>query len=151
MKKLFLLFVISLFNSQCGYEKVYSGKNLNLSIKKIKKENNFINNELSDALLNILSKKKSDNSLELEIKSNKFTEVKSKDSEGNPYNYVLKIETKIIAIDEMGKEYTKIFTKKMNYNNNDDKFQLSQYINEIEKILIEETVEEIVIYLTNIK
>ena len=51
----------------------------------------------------------------------------------------------------MGKEYTKIFTKKMNYNNNDDKFQLSQYINEIEKILIEETVEEIVIYLTNIK
>lgn len=151
MKKLFLLFVISLFISQCGYEKVYSGKNLNLSIKKIKKENNFINNELSDALLNILSKKKSDNSLELEIKSNKFTEVKSKDSEGNPYNYVLKIETKIIAIDEMGKEYTKIFTKKMNYNNNDDKFQLSQYINEIEKILIEETVEEIVIYLTNIK
>ena len=32
----------------------------------------------------------------------------------------------------------------MNYNNNDDKFELSQYINEIEKILIKETVEEII-------
>ena len=35
----------------------------------------------------------------------------------------------------------------MNYNNNDDKFELSQYINEIEKILIKETVEEIIAYL----
>ena len=40
MKKLFLLLILSLFISQCGYEKIYSGKNLNLSIKNIKKENN---------------------------------------------------------------------------------------------------------------
>ena len=39
----------------------------------------------------------------------------------------------------------------MNYNNNDDKFELSQYINEIEKILIKETVEEIINYLARYK
>ena len=38
MKKLFLLLILSLFISQCGYEKIYSGKNLNLSIKKLKKK-----------------------------------------------------------------------------------------------------------------
>ena len=39
----------------------------------------------------------------------------------------------------------------MNYNNNDDKFELSQYIKEIEKILIKETVEEIIDYLSRFK
>ena len=36
----------------------------------------------------------------------------------------------------MNKKYDKIFHAEMNYNNNDDKFELSQYKNEIEKILI---------------
>ena len=39
----------------------------------------------------------------------------------------------------------------MNFNNNDDKFELSQYVNEIEKILIKETVEEIISYLADIR
>ena len=39
----------------------------------------------------------------------------------------------------------------MNYNNNDDKYELSQYKSEIEKILIRETVEEIISYLTDIR
>jgi len=67
MKKLFLLLILSLFISQCGYEKIYSGKNLNLTIKKIKKENNAVNNEISNALLGILSNKTSENTFDLEI------------------------------------------------------------------------------------
>ena len=49
MKKFLLLLTITLLFNQCGYEKVYSGKNLNLFINEIKRENNSINNELSDA------------------------------------------------------------------------------------------------------
>ena len=151
MKKLFLLLILSLLISQCGYEKIYSGKNLNLTIKNIKKENNGINNELSNTLLGILSNKTSTNTFDLEIKSKKFTEVKSKDSKGNPSVYVLKLETKIIAKDKSNKEYINIFFEQMNYNNNDDKFELSQYISEIEKILIQETVKDIIAYLADIE
>ena len=150
MKKLFLLLILSLLISQCGYEKIYSSKNLNLTIKKIKKENNLINNELSNALLGILSNKSSENTIDLEIQSKKFTDVRSKDSKGDPIVYVLKLETKIIAKTKSNREYTNIFYEQMNYNNNDDKFELSQYINEIEKILIKETVKKIVDYLTNL-
>ena len=150
MKKLFLL-ILSLLISQCVYEKIYSGKNLNLTIKNIKKENNGINNELSNTLLGILSNKTSTNTFDLEIKSKKFTEVKSKDSKGNPSVYVLKLETKIIAKDKSNKEYINIFFEQMNYNNNDDKFELSQYISEIEKILIQETVKDIIAYLADIE
>jgi hypothetical protein len=151
MKNLSLFLILSLFISQCGYERIYSGKNLNLSIKNIKKENNIINNELSNALLEILSDNASDNIFDLEIQSKKFTNVKSKDSKGNPSVYVLKLETKIIAKDKTNKEYINIISEEMNYNNNDDKFELSQYIDQIEKILIKETVEEIIGYLADIK
>ena len=151
MKNLSLLLILSLLISQCGYERIYSGKNLNLSIKNIKKENNIINNELSNALLGILSNNASDNIFDLEIQSKKFTNVKSKDSKGNPSVYVLKLETTIIAKDKTDKEYRNTFNEEMNYNNDDDKFKLSQYINEIEKILIKETVEEIINYLADIK
>lgn len=151
MKKLFLLLILSLFISQCGYEKIYSGKNLNLTIKKIKKENNAVNNEISNALLGILSNKTSENTFDLEIQSKKFTEVRSKNSKGDPSVYVLKLETKIIAKDKANKEYTNIFYEEINYNNNDDKFELSQYIKQLEKILTEEIVQDIIAYLTNIE
>ena len=151
MKKLFLLLILSLLISQCGYEKIYSSKNLNLTIKKIKKENNLINNELSNALLGILSNKSSENTIDLEIQSKKFTDVRSKDSKGDPIVYVLKLETKIIAKTKSNREYTNIFYEQMNYNNNDDKFELSQYIGEIEKILIQETVKDIISYLADLE
>ena len=142
---------MSLLISQCGYEKIYSSKNLNLTIKKIKKENNLINNELSNALLGILSNKSSENTIDLEIQSKKFTDVRSKDSKGDPIVYVLKLETKIIAKTKSNREYTNIFYEQMNYNNNDVKFELSQYIGEIEKILIQETVKDIISYLADLE
>ena len=151
MKKLFLLLILTLFISQCGYEKIYSDQNLNLTIKNIKKENNAINNELSNALLGILTNKTSENTFDLEIQSKKFSEVKSKDSKGDPSVYVLKLKTEIKVKNKVNEENINIFYKEMNYNNNDDKFELSQYVKEIEKILIRETVEDIIAYLANIE
>ena len=151
MKNIFLLLILTLFICQCGYERIYSDKNLNFTIRDIKKENNAINNELSNALLGILSKKTSDNIFDLEIQSKKSTDVKSKDSKGNPSVYVLKLETKIIVKDAKNRKSKNTFNEEMNFNNNDDKFELSQYVNEIEKILIKETVEEIISYLADIR
>ena len=151
MKKLFLLLILSLFISQCGYEKVYSGKSIDITIKNIKKDNNIINNELSETLLEVLSNKTSENTFDLEIQSKKFTNVRTKNSKGDPSVYVLKLETKIKAKDRTNNEYTNFFYEEMNYNNNDDKFELSQYTKEIEKILIRETVKDIIAYLANIE
>ena len=150
MRKIFLFLTLTLFINQCGYEKLYSSKNLNFSIKNIKKENNTINNELSNALLGLLSKKTSENTFDLEIQTIRSTEIKSKDSKGDPSVYVLKLETRVIVKNTENKKYSNVFYEEMNYNNNDDKFELSQYINEIEKILIKETVKKIINYLTNI-
>lgn len=151
MKKIIFLLLITLFINQCGYQKVYSNKNINLSINKIKKENNLINNEISNMLLSIISNKSSENNYDLEIQSNKNTEIRTKNSKGDPSVYVLKLKTKVTASNSENNKYEKVFYKEMNYNNNDDKFQLSQYIVEIEKILIKETVDEIISYLIAIR
>ena len=151
MKKIIFLLLITLFVNQCGYQKVYSNKNINLSINKIKKENNLINNEISNMLLSIISNKSSENNYDLEIQSNKNTEIRTKNSKGDPSVYVLKLKTKVTASNSENNKYEKVFYKEMNYNNNDDKFQLSQYIVEIEKILIKETVDEIISYLIAIR
>ena len=151
IKKIIFLLLITLFINQCGYQKVYSNKNINLSINKIKKENNLINNEISNMLLSIISNKSSENNYDLEIQSNKNTEIRTKNSKGDPSVYVLKLKTKVTASNSENNKYEKVFYKEMNYNNNDDKFQLSQYIVEIEKILIKETVDEIISYLIAIR
>ena len=77
--------------------------------------------------------------------------IKSKDSNGNPVIYGFKIETKVIAIDNKNEKYENTFLKEIDYNNNDDKFKLSQYVNELEKILIAKTIEEIISFLVDLK
>ena len=43
------------------------------------------------------------------------------------------------------------FSRKITYNNSDDKFKLKQYENELENILINKVVEDLIVYLTNIE
>lgn len=150
MKKIFLLFAITLFVNQCGYEKIYSDKNINVSIKEIKKEKNFINNEIATALEDILSNENSKNIFTLKIESSKEINVKSKNSKGDPSIYVQKIKVKVTATDQFDQVYVKTFLREINYNNNNDKFKLSQYQNDLEKILLQKLIEDIINYLSDL-
>ena len=49
------------------------------------------------------------------------------------------------------KKKIKSFSRKITYNNSDDKFKLKQYENELENILINKVVEDLIVYLTNIE
>ena len=151
MKKFFFLIILILFVTNCGYQKIYSSKNLQLSIKEIKKENTVLNNEISNALLNIFSNGNAEKYFTLEIETKKSTDIKSKDSSGNPIIYRIKIETSVIAINNKNEKYKNTISKEIDYNNDDDKFKLSQYVNELEKILTTETIEEIINFLVDLK
>ena len=151
MKKLFLLLILTLFVTNCGYQKIYSSKNLQLSIKEIKKDNTVLNNEISNALLNIFSNDNAEKYFILEIETKKSTDVKSKDSNGNPVIFRIKFEANVIAIDNKNERYENTFSKEIDYNNDDDKFNLSQYVNQLEKILTKEIIEEIINFLVDLK
>ena len=81
----------------------------------------------------------------------KKIEIKSKDSKGDPNLYELSITLKIEVYNETsGKILKKEFNRKLNYKNQDDKFQLNQYQKEIEKLLIGKIIEDILSYLSNL-
>ena len=82
------------------------------------------------------------------IQSDKITTIKSKDSKGNALVFELKIILKVTNLSDQ-KKMEQSFSKKITYKNSNDKFKLNQYEKELEKILIQNLVEELINYLSN--
>ena len=147
-KKFYLIFFF-LFVS-CGFEPIYSSKNINFSIEEIQKKNNPLNNEFARAL-KTFSNSDVDNKLIIEIESKKYVETKSKDSKGNPNVYELNMILNIGINEKNNNNFIKKeFKQSINFNNQDDKFQLSQYQKELEQLLINKIIDDVLIYLSNI-
>ena len=149
INKFFSLFLLFLFLSNCGYKPIYSTKNLNFTIKNIEKSNTSLNNKFGKSI-NALKNKESDKKIDIKIESEKEIKIKSKDSKGNALVFELQIFLKFETLN-IDSENKKLFSRKITYNNSDDKFKLKQYENELEDILITKIVEDLIIHLSNIQ
>ena len=147
--KFFLLFLLFLFLSNCGYKPIYSTKNLNFTIKNIENSNTSLNNKFAKSI-NALKNRESDKKIDIKIESEKKIKIKSKDSKGNALVFELQIFLKFETLN-IDSENKKLLSRKITYNNSDDKFKLKQYENELEDILITKIVEDLINYLSNIK
>ena len=145
----FLPFLL-LINS-CGYQPIYTNKNIHFSIKEI---NSINNNRLITLLKNNLNmysdteNKDKNYSLNVEVERKIITT--SKDTAGNPKTYLMELIAKI----EIQKNYDEItkknFVEKFNYNTQENKFNQSQYEENIEENLIRKISENIILYLSSI-
>ena len=144
---LFLLFL--LFLSNCGYKTIYSTQNMNFIIGNIEKSNTSLNNKFAKSI-NTLKNKGNDKKINIKIESDKEIKIKSKDSKGNALVFELEILLKFETLN-IDSEHKKMFSRKITYNNSDDKFKLKQYENELEDILITKIVEDLINFLSNIK
>ena len=151
MMKNILFVLLFIFLTNCGFEPIYSKKNLDIKINKIEKENTLLNNEISNALLNIYSNLSASKILNIKINSKKSVNIKSKNKKGDPSNFELLLKVNLEAVDQSDKKYSQEFSRKINFNNNDDKFQLAKYQLELEKILTKKLIEDINNYLANIQ
>ena len=145
-----LLFIAGSTLSSCKYEPIYSQKEMNFKISKIEIENkNKINLEIKDNL-NIYKNIKSSNEIVLEIDSQKNITTISKDANGNPKKFEMKIIVSLNVLqNENLKEKIK-FTENFKYNNISNKFNLKQYENNIQKNLLDQIFQKILIYLSTI-
>ena len=150
MKNKFFFFVIFFYTlSSCGYQPIYSTKNLNFTIGNIEKKNSSLNNKFEKAINN-LKNKETNKKINIKIESAKKIEIKSKDSKGNALVIELGINLRFSSPKkDNGAE--KLLSQKITYNNSDDKFKLNQYVNELEEILINKIVEDLINYLSNIE
>ena len=146
--KAFIFLILFVILSSCGYQPIYSTKNLNFTIGKVEKENTSLNNKFAKSI-NTLTNKESDKKINIKIESNKKIRVKSKDSKGNTLVLELEINLKFTNLDS-NDQAQKLLSRKITYNNSDDKFKLKEYENELEDILITKIIEDLINYLSSI-
>tara|TARA_B100000963_G_scaffold354356_1_gene370706 strand:+ start:5817 stop:6269 length:453 start_codon:yes stop_codon:yes gene_type:complete len=147
--KFFFFLTFFLLFSNCGYEPIYSTKNLNFTIGSVEKRNTSLNNKFSKSI-NALKNEKINKKIDIKIESNKNIRTKSKDSKGNALVFELEINLKFSSLNTKNK-LEKLLSQKITYNNSDDKFKLKQYENELEEILINKIVEDLINYLSDIE
>jgi outer membrane lipopolysaccharide assembly protein LptE/RlpB len=143
----FCLLTITLI-SNCGYKPIYSTSNLDLKLNKINFESNKINNQIVRSL-QLFSNPDGSKSYDINIETKKEKRIVSKNSKGDTELYELKINLKMI-VETKTRKITKNFENKIKYNNNDNKFELKQYESEIEKQIISDLIEQIIIFFYEI-
>ena len=150
--KKFLLVLVFLFLTNCGYQSIYSQKNLsNISITKVELVGNQTLNRslLSKLFLEVDNDPNLNNILVLDTKKEILS--LSKNNAGNTKIYNTKITT-ILSLKKNDKIIKKkTFVSNFDYSNIDNKFDLQQYQRNIEQNLIRRIAENILIYLVSIK
>lgn len=144
MKKIALLLI--LFLTGCGYEIIYSkNEQSKLEFKKIILEgDNTINNQIINSL-NIKTNVSSSEELTL-ITDYKIVNT-SKNSKGQIITYRSSINTNLIIRNEKKNIINKNFSSEFTYNNQNNKFELTEYQNTIRENLTKELTEKIILFL----
>ncbi len=146
-KKISLILVFfSLYN--CGYEPLYlKSENLNFSISKLSLQGDKKINRRIVSVLNLKENKEEKSIYEYVLISKKTVKIVSRDKKGNPSTYRMNISVKLSILNNDELIKGKIFNADFHYNNNINKFDLSQYEKDIEINLINEITDKIIIFL----
>ena len=151
MKKIFLIFPL-LFMISCGYTPIYSLKESNYKVISFKKN---VNNNLTDYIensINVLSNENANKNLNIIFDFKENISVILKDSKGDPSRNRLKITVDLSLLDESQNLITsKVFEENLEYNVDDNKFNLRQYEKNIKQNLVEEITQQMLLYLANVK
>jgi len=144
--KITLALLFFIFINGCGYNPIYKSIN-KLSYNQITLiGDKNLNRKISSALSFKEDKSNSDlKKLTLEAKKNII--VTSKNSKGQIQSYRMVIYLDLLIEDNDKIIEKRTFVKDFAYNNKENKFELSEYENQIENNLMNEIIEQINIYL----
>ena len=148
IKIIFFCFLTIALTNNCGYRPIYSTSNLDLKLNRINFEPNKINNQIVRSL-KFFSNPDGSKNYDVNIETKKEKRIVSKNSKGDTELYELKITLKMI-VETKTKKIMRNFENKIKYSNNDNKFELKQYESEIEKQIISDLIEQIIIFFYEI-
>ena len=132
MKSLILIIIFSVILSNCGFKPIYKSKNSNFQIIEIKNKNENKNSFSIENMVMSLSNKNSLRKVKLEIDYKQSFTTILKDSKGDPSKKKLSINVNLIVKNVKNNVLTsKNFEEEFSYDVQGDKFNLSQYENNI--------------------
>ena len=139
IKILILLFILQ----GCSFEPILVNKNFDFQFENISSRGDEKINEIIKS--NLLSRSKGDKKYNINLYSKKDNQIVSTDSKGDPKNYKLEIKVDYKVFINQNNIYENTAVKQATYNNITDKYELSQYENNITKILSENITEELLL------
>ena len=146
MKK--FLFAFIFFISSCGYQPIYINNNLkNFEFNKIITEGESdINRKI---IKSVLFKENRSNALlnQLLLKSSFKVEETSKNKKGQVNSYRSSIIINLSINKDSKVIKNKSFLGEFTYNNKENKFELVEYQADVKEDLINQVIEEIILYL----
>tara|TARA_B100000787_G_scaffold129331_1_gene98214 strand:+ start:856 stop:1323 length:468 start_codon:yes stop_codon:yes gene_type:complete len=153
MIKNFILLVLFTFTLSCGFEAVYSKKNIiknrDFSISKITTSGDRnLNIKIERKFKNYSSEGK-DKIYTLKIISETLKTVIAKNAKGDATIYKLNINVNILANNQNNEELNIQFSKNFKYNNNEDKIELKRYEEEIKENLADSITQDLIFRLAN--
>jgi len=143
MKKFLIIFF---FITACGYQPLYLIKDEIFFEKITLSGDKRINRKIVSTSA---IKKSSEGNLNNEIilNTNKNIITTSRDSKGQPATFKSLIEVKFTIIKDGKISKEKTFRESFDYNNIENKYDLSTYQNDVENNLIDKIVEDLIIFI----
>lgn len=143
MKKFLIIFF---FITACGYQPLYIIKDEIFFEKITLSGDKRINRKIVSTSA---IKKSSEGNLNNEIilNTNKNIITTSRDSKGQPATFKSLIEVKFTIIKDGKISKEKTFRESFDYNNIENKYDLSTYQNDVEDNLIDKIVEDLIIFI----
>ena len=146
-------FLIILFLSSCGYSPIYeANQKLNFGLDTLTfSGDKKIGREIEKGLEKFRDSKNK-NVFDANFVSLKNKAIVTKDKKGNPSSYKLIIDVKLDLINKVNnKSFEKRFIKESTFDSMDNKFELDQYMNNIEKNMIFKILQDINIFFSVVK
>ena len=146
--KNFLVIITGYFIWGCGYQPILNKNNQKFSISQF----NLEGNKRLGGLLknNLIIIKENENSLVLNVKSEKKTAVSNKNQTGKILSYALTLNFEIVASKNNDIVFTKVYTKTQNYPSAEVHSDTLNNEKKLVEILIESIANELLIELNSI-
>ena len=144
-------FLILIFLNSCGYERIYQSTELNYNITDIEfKSDQKINKSIKKIIEN-LNNNGDGKQIKVVVNSQSNKTIITKNKKGDPNLFSLSINVEMYLYEEETLLSKKTFVKENKYSNDDNKFNLNIYEQNLEENLNEKIIEEIFRYLNQIK
>ena len=152
MKSLISIIIFSILLISCGFKPIYSSKNSNFEIIEINNKNKNKNSFMIEKMIMSISNQEANKKLKIELDYKKIITTILKDTKGDPSKNKLTINVNINVKDNSDNDLVnRVFSEEFNYDVQDNKFDMAQYVDNISQNLNNKISNDIIFLLTTLK
>ena len=152
MRNFLSIIILSIMLTNCGFKPIYGSKRTNFEIIEFKNKNENKNSFTIEQTIMSISNQEAKRKIKLEIDYKKTISTVLKDSKGDPSKNKLSINVDLKVKNEKDNVLViKSFNEEFNYDVQSNKFNMSQYVNNLIDNLNNKISDDIIFLLGTLK